>query len=161
MEMAGSMPFGVKWPATAALKDRRAREHESFVAWIHDLDVPEDQRKILAVLLGMVDDSELVDGRCAGVTYAADARRHAGALDDVDTVNGILHGLEAAGYLSLHPASDVFKDNRPGIVCRLRRPDVVRTVESAGQPWLANAWPRKSVAVLVTGALAGERGGHV
>lgn len=159
--MAGSMPFGVTWPATAALKDRRARERESFVAWIHDLDVPEDQRKVLTVLLGMVDDSELVDGRCAGVTYAAEVARRAGALDDVDTVEGILHGLEAAGHLSLHPASEVFKDNRPGIVLRLRRPDVILTVESAGQLWLADAWPRKSVApVLPTRALARERAGN-
>lgn len=157
MEMAGSMPFGVRWPATAALKDRRARERESFVEWIHDLDVPEDQRQVLTVLLGMIDDNELVDGRCAGVTYTAEV---AGALEDVDTVDGILHGLEAAGHLSLHPASEVFKDNRPGIVFRLRRPDVVLTVESAGQLWIADAWPRRSLAVQVTRALARERAGN-
>ena len=158
--MTRALPFGVKWPATAALKDRRTRERETFVAWIHDLDVPEDQRKVLTVLLGMVDDSELVDGRCAGVTCPAEVARRAGALDDVDTVDGILHGLEAAGHLSLHPASEVFEDKRPGIVFRLRRPDVVLTVESAGQLWLADAWPRRSVAVLVTRALARERAGN-
>ncbi|MGO4585562.1 hypothetical protein AB4Z38_17015 [Arthrobacter sp. 2RAF6] len=139
--------------------DRRARERESFVAWIHDLDVPEDQRNVLTVLLGMVDDSELVDGRCAGVRHAAEVGRRAGALDDVDTVEGILHGLEAAGHLSLHPASEVFKDKHPGIMFHLRT-DVVLTVESAGQLWLADAWPRRSAAVLVTRALARERAGN-
>ncbi|MDQ0236643.1 hypothetical protein J2S91_002998 [Arthrobacter bambusae] len=151
----------MKWLATAALKGRRAREHESFVAWIYDLDVPEDQRKVLTVLLAMVDDSELVDGRCAVVRHAAEVGRRAGALDDVDTVDGILHGQEAAGHLSLHPAAEVFGDKRPGVVFRLRRPDVVLTAESAGQLRIADVWPRRSVApVLPTRTLARERGGN-
>lgn len=98
--MAGSMPFGVKGPATAAVKDRRARARESFVACIHGLDVPEDQRKVLTAVLGMVDNNELVDGRCAGVTYTAEVARRAGALDDVETVDRMLHGLKVAGPMT-------------------------------------------------------------
>jgi len=138
----GVVPFGVKWPATAALKDRRAREREAFVEWIAGLDVLEDQRRVLAVLLGMVDDTELVDARCAGVTYAAEVARRAGALGDIEAVLG---ELVAAGYLTLHPAAEVFPEPRPGLVFRLRRPDVVLTVESAGLLWMADSWVRKSV----------------
>lgn len=159
--MASLVPFGVKWPATAALMDRRARERALFVEWIEGLDVPEDQRNVLSVLLEMVDDGELVDGRCAGVTYLAEVARRAGALDDVDAVDGILHGLAAAGHFSLHPASEVFGDKRPGIVFRLRRPDVVLTVESAGQLWISDAWPKRSAAAVpLTRALARERVGN-
>lgn len=153
--MASLVPFGVKWPATAALKDRRARERAAFVEWIEGLDVPEDQRRVLSVLLGMVDDSELVDGRCAGVTYPAEVARRVGSLDDVD---GIFLALAAAGYLTLHPAAEVFEDKRPGVVFRLRRPDMVLTVESAGQLWISDAWPRRSAtAVPLIRALARER----
>ncbi|MFK4299873.1 hypothetical protein ABH924_005063 [Arthrobacter sp. GAS37] len=158
MEMASLVPFGVKWPATAALKDRRVRERAAFVEWIEGLDVLEDQRRVLSVLLGMVDDVELVDGRCAGVTYPAEVARRAGGLEDVE---GILLSLEAAGHLSLHPAAEVFEDKRPGIVFRLRRPDVVLTVESAGPLWISDAWPRRSVAAVpLTRALARERAGN-
>lgn len=139
--MASMVPFGVKWPATAALKDRSARERAAFAEWIDGLDVPEDQRKVLAVLLEMVHDVELVDARCAGVTSAAEVSRRAGTLSDVEAVLG---GLVAAGHLTLHPAAAVFSDPRPGLVFRIRHPDVVLTRESAGTLWGMDAWTAKT-----------------
>jgi hypothetical protein len=138
--MASLVPFGVKWPTTTALQERPEREHAAFVEWIDGLRVPKVQREVLMVLLGMVDRAELVDGRCAGVTYPAEVARRAGSLDDVD---GVLRELVTAGHLSVHSAAEVFEDQRPGIVFRIRRPYVVLAVESAGSLWLADAWPRK------------------
>jgi hypothetical protein len=158
MEMASLLPFGVMWPATPFLSDRAAAEREGFAGWINSLDVPEDHRKVLTVMLGMIDDNELVDGRCAGVTSAAEVARRAGALGDVEAVLG---ELVSTGNLTLHPAAEVFGDKRPGVVFRLRRPDVVLTVEAAGQLWIADAWPRRSVAAIpLTRALARERAGN-
>lgn len=139
--MASLVPFGVKWPVTAALKDRSARERAAFAEWIDGLDVPADQRTVLAVLLDIVHDVELVDARCAGVTSAAEVSRLAGALRDVEAVLG---GLVAAGYLTLHPAAAVFADPRPGLVFRIRHPDVVLTRESAGTLWGMDAWTAKT-----------------
>jgi hypothetical protein len=138
--MNGLVP-GVKWPATAELKERCERERLGFVDWVAGLDVSEVQRRVLVVLLGMVVDGELVDGRCAGVTYMAEIARRVG-LDDVDE---LLRELVGAGHLTVHPSAEVFEDRRPGIVFRLRRPDVVLTVESAGLLWMADSWVRKPV----------------
>lgn len=139
--MASLVPFGVAWPMTAALRARSAREREAFVVWIEGLDVPEAQRRILTLLLEMVEEAELVDGRCAGVTYSAEVARRLG-LDDVDE---LLRDLVGAGHLTVHPAAEVFEGRRPGIVFRLRRPDVVLTVQSAGLLWMVDSWVRKPV----------------
>lgn len=137
------VPFGVRWPSTSGLKARCVREREAFAAWIRGLDVSEEQRVILAILLGMVEEAELVDARCAGVTYLAEVARRAGGLGDID---GLLQELVDAGHVALHSAADVFGEKRPGVVFRIRRPDVVLTVESAGYLWTADAWPRKRAA---------------
>lgn len=136
MEGAGLLPFGVRWPETEELRERSARERQAFDEWIPGLDVPETQRRVLDALLGLVDDVELVDARCAGVTDTAEVARRAG-VEDVDSV---LEELVTARLLTLHPAADVFAEPRPGMVFRIRRPDVVLTIESAGPLWQADAW---------------------
>lgn len=141
--MASLVPFGVGWPMTAALRARSAREREAFVVWIEGLDVSDAQRRVLTVLLGMVEESELVDARSAGVTYSAEVARRAGCLGDADAV---LCELVDAGFLTVHPAAEVFEDMRPGMIFRIRRPDVVLTIESAGLLWRADAWPMKRAA---------------
>lgn len=54
-----------------------------------------------------------------------------------------LLGLAAAGLLTSRRAADVFQDGRSGVVLRVRRPNVVLTVEAAGTLWLADSWTRK------------------
>lgn len=142
--MTSLLPFGVQWPATPELKARCVRERAAFAAWIDDLDVPDAQRHVLTVLLGFVAEAEMVDGRCAGVTYSAEVARRVGGSEDVDS---LLHELVSADYLTVHPAADVFEDDkRPGIVFRIRRPDIVLTFESAGLLWRADSWPIKRTA---------------
>lgn len=153
--MASLVPFGVKWPVTAALKDRRAREREAFVEWIDGLDVPEDQRRVLSVLLGMVDDVELVDGRCAGVTYPAEVARRAGELEDVDR---ILPALEAAAVVEVaRMVGPMWSANgRPVVVPPgASAPAVVlahvASVVTAPGPWPVRVTDRELVLDLVLG----------
>lgn len=143
MEFSSSLPFGVKWPATAELKARCSVERQAFVEWINDLDVHPLHRRVLTVLLGLVAEAEMVDARCAGVTYSAEVGRRAHCLGEVEEV---LRELVHAGHVTVHSAAEVFGQKRPGIIFRIRRPDVVLTVESAGSLWLADAWPRKRTA---------------
>lgn len=140
MEISSLVPFGGKRPVTPESKARCSLERQAFADWIDSLDAPAVQRRILSVLLGMVAEAEMVDGRCAGVTYSAEVARRAGSLEEVDET---LQELVAAGYLTVHSAAEVFGEKRPGIIFRIRRPDVVLTVESAGSLWPADAWPRK------------------
>ncbi|MDP9904687.1 hypothetical protein [Arthrobacter bambusae] len=134
--MATLVPFGIKRTTLAAMQKHAEMEHAAFVRWIDGLQVPEVQRAVLTVLLEMVDRAEFMDGRCAGVTYPAEVARRAGVPVGVDDV---LRALVNRGHLSVHPASKVFDDRRPGIVFRLRRPDVVLTPESAGPLWMADS----------------------
>lgn len=149
--MARMLPFGVDWPVNAAMRERVAYERARFVSWIEQQQVPEVQRLVLCALLDKVDDSEFVDGRCAGFTYAAEIARRTGIPTGVEE---ILHALETADYLCLHPAGEVFGDQRPGIIFRIRRPDVVLTVQSAGPLWKADThrqWTRPGLGPVKTG----------
>lgn len=140
MQFGSLMPFGVKWPTTAESKARCSMEREAFVEWINDLDIPTLHRRVLTVLLGLVAEAEMIDARCAGVSYSAEVGRRARCLSEIDET---LQDLVDAGHLTVHSTADVFGEKRPGIIFRIRRPDVVLTVESAGSLWLADAWPRK------------------
>lgn len=140
MEFARLLPFGAKWPATEALRARSFRERQAFDEWIAGLDVSETRRRVLAVPLEMVDEAELVDARCAGVTHPAEVERRAGTKD----VHAVLEELVADGLLTVHSAAEVFPDPRPGFVFRIRRPDVVLTIESAGPLWQMDAWNAKA-----------------
>ncbi|MGO4653086.1 hypothetical protein AB4068_15490 [Arthrobacter sp. 2RAF22] len=141
IEMATLVPFGLKRPAAAAMQDCYDQEHPAFMRWINGLKIPRVQRVVLTVLLGMVDRVEFMDGRCAGVTYPAELARRAGVPLGVEDV---LRALVNGGHLSVHPAAEVFDDRRPGIVFRLRRPDVVLTVESAGPLWKVDSLGSKA-----------------
>lgn len=97
------------------------------------------QRVALTVLLEMVDRVEFIDGRCADFIYPAEVARRAGISVGIDDV---LRALVAGGHLYVHPAAEIYEDKRPGIVFRLRRPDVVLTAESAGPLWKADSGRR-------------------
>lgn len=54
-----------------------------------------------------------------------------------------MKGTAGVGLLTSHRAAEVFDDNRPGVVLRIRRPGVVLTVEAAGLLWIKGSWVRK------------------
>ncbi|MDE8670836.1 hypothetical protein PY310_19885 [Pseudarthrobacter sp. H3Y2-7] len=127
-----------------ALRDRAAQVSENFRSWVDGLNLPDDQVRVLSELLGMMDAREFVEGRAACVTYEAEVARLTGLGD---SLNAVVADLVSAGLLTSHPASDVFPDRRPGVVFRVRRPDVVLTVEAAGPLWMADSWVRRRSAV--------------
>jgi hypothetical protein len=153
IEMATLVPFGPKRSA-AVIHDRFDQEHAAFTRWINGLKIPRVQRVVLTVLLEMVDKVEFMDGRCAGVTYPAELARRAGIPLGVEDV---LSALVNGGHLSTHPAAEVFDDRRPGIVFRLRRPDVVLSVESAGPLWKTDSRGSKSSTSLKTATILKAR----
>lgn len=143
--MASLIPFGVDWPANAAMRERAEREHAKFLCWVKQLPVSEVQRLVLRTLLEKVDITEFIDGRCAGFTYSAEIARRAGIPEGIDSV---FQALRTGGYLYMHPAAEVFEDRRPGIVFRIRHPDVVLTAQSAGPLWKEDSRRRRTWTVM-------------
>lgn len=137
--MATLVPFGVNWLDANAMQARQEEERSKFVRWIDQLRIPEVHRLVLTVLLEMVDRVEFMDGRCAGFTYPAEVGRRAGIPDGIDDV---LRDLITGRCLYVHPAAEVYKDGRPGIIFRLRRPGVVLSAKSAGPLWGADTRPQ-------------------
>lgn len=135
------LPFGTPWPMNDALRERAAREREAFRSWVDALAVPASQRTVLRELLELMDEREFVEGRAACVTYEAELARRTGLGEALAEV---LDALVRAGLVTRHAAAAVFPDAGPGLVLRVRRPDVVLTVEAAGTLWLADSWVRKA-----------------
>ncbi|MGF4046335.1 hypothetical protein ACX800_22840 [Paenarthrobacter nitroguajacolicus] len=125
---------------SASLRTRAEAGRESFRSWIGDLDVPAYQRRVLAELVGLMDEREFIEGRAACVTYAAELARRTGLEEELPEV---LDALIDAGLLTRHKAAAVYNDGRPGLVLRIRHPEVVLTVEAAGTLWMADSWVRK------------------
>lgn len=113
---------------------------KSKVYWVAKLDAPGGQVRVLNELMELMDEREFVEGRAACVTYEAELARRTGLGDSME---GVLKGLTGIGLLTSHKAAGVFVDKRPGLVFRLRRPDVVLAFESASPLWLANSWVRR------------------
>lgn len=134
------LPFGTVWPMHYdGLQERASAEFEAFQNWVSGLELNPAQHGVLTELLGMMPVSEFVEGRAACVTEAEELGRRTGLGESVDAV---LEELEAAGFVTKHPATKVFDDQRPGVVLRVRRPDVVLTVEAAGPLWMKDSWVR-------------------
>ncbi len=139
--MKSLLPFGTEWLMSASLRTRAEAGRESFRSWIGDLDVPAYQRRVLAELVGLMDEREFIEGRAACVTYAAELARRTGLEEELPEV---LDALIDAGLLTRHKAAAVYNDGRPGLVLRIRHPpEVVLTVEAAGTLWMADSWVRK------------------
>lgn len=139
--MKNLLPFGTPWPMNATQRERAARERETFRSWVDGLAIPSSQRRVLIELLGLMDEREFVEGRAACLTYEAELARRTGLREPL---TGVLDALVHAGLVTCHPAATVFTDAGPGVVLRVRRPDVVLTVEAAGTLWLADSWVRKA-----------------
>lgn len=138
--MTTLLPFGTQWMMDGALRDRANREREAFRSWVDGLDIPAEQERVLSAVLDMVDEREFVEARAACVTYEAELARRTGLGESLAVV---IDALKAAGLLTSHRAAEVFGKTRPGVVLRVRRPDVVLTVEAAGPLWMADSWVRK------------------
>lgn len=134
------LPFGTVWPMhQLGLQERASAEFEAFQNWVSGLELEPAQQAVLTELLGMMPVSEFVEGRAACVTETDELARRTGLGESVEEV---LAGLESAGLVTKHPAALVFRDQRSGVVLRVRRPDVVLTVEAAGTLWLRDSWLR-------------------
>jgi len=138
--MTTLLPFGTHWAMDGRLRDRATRRRKAFRSWVAGLDIPAEQARVLSQVLEMADEREFVEGRAACVTYEAELARRTGLGESLGSV---IDGLVADGLLTSHRAADVFEDGRPGVVLRVRRPDVVLTVEAAGPLWRADSWTRK------------------
>ncbi|WP_409017291.1 hypothetical protein [Arthrobacter sp. MP_2.3] len=123
-----------------SLRERATAEYEAFQAWVAGLDLYEMQSRVLSELLEMMDPREFVEGRAACVTYDAELARRTGLGESLP---GVVGGLVDAGLLTSHPAAEVFEDGHPGVVFRVRRPDIVLTIEAAGPLWAQDSWLRK------------------
>lgn len=128
--------FGPRWPLTAKLAERAEAERQAFLRWIDELGLAPAQKTLMQTIVGMAELRELVDARCAVVSYPAEVSRRAALRERFSDVVG---PLMTAGHLTAHPASTVGISG-PGVVFRIRRPDVVLTVESAGPLWPQDAW---------------------
>lgn len=134
------LPFGTLWPMNyLGLQERASAEFAAFENWVSGLELDPEQQLVLTELLGMMPASEFVEGRAACVTEADELGRRTGLGE---AVVAVLEGLETAGLVTNHPATRVFDDQRPGVVLRVRRPDVVLTVEAAGPLWMKDSWLR-------------------
>lgn len=134
------LPFGTVWPMHyLGLQERASAEFEAFQTWLSELELDPVRHAVLMDLLGMMPASEFVEGRAACVTEAIELGRRTGLGK---SVGAVLADLEAEGLVTNHPAAMVFDDRRPGVVLRVRRPDVVLTVEAAGPLWLKDSWLR-------------------
>ncbi|MFK0042390.1 hypothetical protein ACIQTW_21350 [Paenarthrobacter sp. NPDC090517] len=138
------LPFGTEWLMHRELRERADQEREVFRSWIAGLDVCASQRRVLSELLDMMDEREFVEGRAACVTYEAELARRTGLGESLGST---IVELVGSGLLTSHPAAGVFADGRPGEVFRIRRPDVVLTVEAAGPLWMSDSWVRKAKVV--------------
>lgn len=134
--MHGLVPFGPRWPLTEKMLARAEGERELFLAWIESLVVSPSQASVLQTLVDMAEARELVDGRCAVSSYPAEVVRRAMIREDFAEV---FPPLVAAGYLTLHPVIAVGLSG-PGVIFRVRRPDVILTIDSAGPLWPQDAW---------------------
>ncbi|WP_432246154.1 hypothetical protein ACRB8A_19205 (plasmid) [Arthrobacter sp. G.S.26] len=121
------------------LQERAAAKIAVFRNWVSGLELDPAQQVVLTELLGMMPASEFVAGRAACVTEAEELGRRTGLGESVGTV---LEDLETAGLLNSHLATKVSDDQRSGVVLRVRRPDVVLTVEAAGPLWMKDSWLR-------------------
>jgi hypothetical protein len=138
--MSTLLPFGTDWPMHGQLREVAARESERFQSWVDDLALPEEEIQVLSEFLRMTDDREFVEGRAACVTYEAELARRTGLGD---SLGDVVSDLVGSGLLTSHRAAEVFEDDRPGVVFRVRRPDVVLTMDAAGPLWLADSWARQ------------------
>ncbi|WP_284986830.1 hypothetical protein [Arthrobacter sp. fls2-241-R2A-172] len=138
--MSTLLPFGTEWPMHGELRERALQERGTFRSWVAGLDVPDRQTLVLNELLELMDEREFVEGRAACVTYEAELARRTGLGESLQDV---LAELKKAGLLTSHRAAEVFPDGRPGVVLRIRRPDIVLTVESAGSLWIQDSWVRR------------------
>lgn len=132
----GYVPFGPAWPLTDRLVARAEGEREFFLAWIESLDVTPQQAAVLRAVVEMAEDRELVDGRCAVASDPAEVFRRAVVHVAFDEV---IRPLVRAGYLTVHPVSVVGLTG-PGMIFRVRRPDIVLAIDSAGPLWPQDAW---------------------
>ncbi len=137
--MSSLLPFGTDWPMHGSLRERATAEYEVFQAWVAGLDLFDMQSRVLSELLEMMEPREFVEGRAACVTYEAELARRTGLGD---SLGDVLRELKSVDLLTSHPAAAVFGDNRPGVVLRVRKPDVVLTVEAAGSLWIKDSWLR-------------------
>ncbi|WAH99758.1 hypothetical protein [Arthrobacter sp. MMS18-M83] len=115
---------------------RAAGEREFFLAWIESLGVTPSQERVLKALVEMAGVRELIDGRCAVVSYPDNVARRALVSEGFADVT---RPLIREGLLTLHPVSAVGLDG-PGVIFRVRRPDIELTIESAGPLWPQDAW---------------------
>ncbi|MGO4431769.1 hypothetical protein AB4Y88_00280 [Paenarthrobacter sp. RAF9] len=90
-----------------------------------------------AELVGLMDEREFIEGSAACVTYKTELARRTGLEEELPEV---LNALIETGLLTRHKAAAVFNDGRPGLVLRIRHPEVVLTVEAAGTLWIADSW---------------------
>uniref|UniRef100_UPI003F49252B hypothetical protein n=1 Tax=Pseudarthrobacter oxydans TaxID=1671 RepID=UPI003F49252B len=121
------------------LQERASAEFAAFQSWVSGLELDPAQHAVLTELLGMMPASEFVEGRAACLTEAEELGSRTGLGE---SVGAVLDDLEAAGVVTSHLATTVFDDQRPGVVLRVRRPDVVLTVEAAGPLWIKDSWLR-------------------
>lgn len=135
--MTSLLPFGTEWPMHGELRERALQEREAFRSWVAGLDVPDSQTLVLNELLELMDEREFVEGRAACVTYEAELARRTGLGE---TLHGVLAESKNAELLTSHQAADAFPNGRPGVVLRIRRPDIVLTVEAAGSLWIHDSW---------------------
>lgn len=135
------LPFGTAWPMhDDGLRDRTATELDEFQKWASGLDLGSEQQSFLLTLLDMTPASEFVEGSAACVTGPEELARRSGLGASVEEV---LESLESIGLVTSHSADSVFGDQRAGIVVRVRKPDIVLSVEAAGSLWLRDSWYRR------------------
>jgi hypothetical protein len=133
-----ALPFGTAWPMHYdALQERAAGEYAAFQSWVFAPGRPPLEERVLTELLSIMPASEFVEGRAACVVETEDLGSRTGLGQSVVDV---LDSLELAGLVTSHAAATVFRDQRDGIVVRVRKPDVVLTIEAAGPLWLRDAW---------------------
>lgn len=141
--MSNFLPFGTDWPMDDRLRDRAAVQYRGFQEWISALDLFAGQERVLSELLSMMSSTEFVEGRAACVTSTDDLAQRTGLGESLD---GVLANLVDAKLLTKHSAAEVFGDTRPGVVLRVRKPDVVLSVEAAGLLWMPDAWTSRRAA---------------
>lgn len=135
--MSNFLPFGTNWPMNDRLEDRAAVQYRSFQDWVSGLRLCAGQERVISELLSMMSATEFVEGRAACVT-STDALAQRTGLGE--SLGGVLADLVNAELLTKHSAAEVFGDNRPGVVLRVRKPGVVLSVEAAGLLWMPDAW---------------------
>ncbi|WP_454812839.1 hypothetical protein [Paenarthrobacter nitroguajacolicus] len=128
----------------ASLRARAEAGRESFRSWIDALDIPAHHGRVLAELVDL-DEREFIEGRAACVTYEAELARRAGLEEELPEA---LDSLTDTELLTHRKAAAVFNEGRPGLVLRIRHPEVVLTVAAARTLWIADSWVRKQRSVM-------------